>query len=277
MIFIVGEIGINHNGDIEIAKELIRVAKSCGCNAVKFQKRDINSVYDENFLNEERISPFGNTQRDQKEGLEFNEKEYKIIDNYCKLIGIDWYASVWDIKSFLFIKKFNLKYNKICSPMIVDEDLLNYVANDKKYTFISTGMSSEQMIDNAVDIFKKYDCPFELLHCVSVYPPNIENINLSKISTLKSKYRCNVGFSDHCLDQIYALSSCSLGVSSLEKHITLDKFMYGSDQKISLDPSELKSLIDNVRKIEISLGNGKLYIDKDEILVMNKLRSHLNN
>ncbi len=271
MIFIIGEIGINHNGDIEIAKELIKIAKDSGCNAVKFQKRDVDVVYSNEYLEEKRQSPFGITQREQKEALEFGENEYNEIDRFCKLLDIDWFVSVWDINSLKFIDKYDLKYNKICSPMIDHVELLHEVAKRKKYTFISTGMSSLKEINRVVRIFKNYDCPFELLHCVSIYPTELEHQNLLKIKTLKKMYNCKVGFSDHSISNLPAYVSVGFQISSYERHITLDRFMYGSDQKISTDPKQLGELIQNMRLIEKSLGNGELFITNEEMLIKNKI------
>ena len=168
--FIIAEIGINHNGDITIAKKMIEEAKAAGVDAVKFQKRDIFEVYTKEFLSQERESPWGKTQLDQKKGLEFEEKEYLEIDKYCQEIGIIWFASAWDIKSLNFLDKFNFKYNKVASAMIVDINFITEVAKRKKYTFISTGMCEMADISKAVEIFKKNNCDFELMHCVSAYP-----------------------------------------------------------------------------------------------------------
>ena len=195
--FVIAEIGINHNGKVEIAKKLIDMAKRCGCNAVKFQKRTIDKVYSKEFLLERRESPWGNTQRDQKEGLEFGKDEYDQIDKYCKEKKIEWFASAWDIESLKFLEGYNLKYNKIASAMIVDHNFLNEVAKKNKHTFISTGMSTKDDIDNAVKIFKKHNCSFELMHCVSTYPMNIEDANLITINQLKKEYDCNIGNSGH--------------------------------------------------------------------------------
>ena len=274
-MFFIAEVGINHNGDLQIAKDLIRLAKEIGCDAVKFQKRTIDLVYRKDFLEQKRQSPWGITQRDQKEGLEFSFEEYDAINDYCQEIGMDWFSSIWDIESFDFIKHYNLKYYKIASPMIIDEDLLHLISNEKKYTFISTGMSNVKMIDKAVNIFNYNHCPFELMHCVSIYPTPIKKINLKKITTLQKRYNCKIGFSDHSSDKIFSLAAVTLGITSLERHFTLDKRMYGSDQFSSLDPIEFKEVIDSVKMIEECLGNGNISIDKDEVPNLKKLRSHL--
>ena len=187
-IKIIAEIGINHNGDLNVAKKLIKEAKECGADLVKFQKRDINLVYPKEVLDSFRESPWGKTQREQKEGLEFGEKEYSEIDKYCKTLGIEWFASAWDLNSQNFLKKFNCNYNKIASAMIVYKDLLVAVAKEQKHTFISTGMSNYEDIDKAVKIFQDNKCPFELMHCVSTYPMPDEIAILNLIKTLKSNY-----------------------------------------------------------------------------------------
>ena len=181
---LIAEIGINHNGDLDLAKKLILLAKKTNFDCVKFQKRDINEVYTKEYLDQPRESPWGNTQRHQKEGLEF-EKEYDEINQFCKNIKIDWFASAWDLKSLKFLEQYKLKYNKIASAMIVDKKFLEEVAKQKIYTFISTGMSTEKDIDIAVEIFRKNKCEFELMHCVSTYPTKIEDVNLLTINALK--------------------------------------------------------------------------------------------
>jgi N-acetylneuraminate synthase len=274
--YFIAEIGINHNGDINIAKKLIDNAKETGFNAVKFQKRTINLVYDEKLLNSYRESPWGNTQRQQKEALEFNNEQYKIIDEYCKIKNIDWFASAWDLESLKFLDNFNIKFHKIASAMIVDKTLLNEVAKRKKHTFISTGMSTENDIDQAVKIFKNHDCSFELMHCISTYPMRPEDANLMTINALKRKYNCNVGYSGHESGVAVSLAAFSLGISSLERHITLDRSMYGSDQSASLEKVGMKNLIDSIKKISVAYGIEKLgHILKEEIPISEKLRSHI--
>ena len=187
---LIAEIGINHNGDINLAKKLIDSSADANFDAVKFQKRDINLVYSEELLNSKRESPWGTTQREQKEGLEFSEKEYLEIDSYCKKKKIKWFASAWDVNSLKFLDAFNLEYNKIASAMIVDLNLLKEVAKRKKHTFISTGMSTENDISKAVEIFRANKCSFELMHCVSTYPMKVEDANLLTINALKDKFKC---------------------------------------------------------------------------------------
>jgi N-acetylneuraminate synthase len=274
-VFIIAEVGINHNGDINIAKDLIKIAKEAGCDAVKFQKRTIDLVYTKELLDSHRESPWGKTQRDQKEGLEFGLKEYKEIDKYCKEIGIEWFASAWDIESQKFLRQFNCKYNKVASAMLVYEDLLKEIVLEKKHTFISTGMSDIKAIDKAVEIFKKAGCPFELMHCLSTYPMDDEDANLSCIKTLKECYKCNVGYSGHEVGLAVSYAAVAMGITSLERHITLDRAMYGSDQAASVEPAGLKSLVGAVRKIEKAIGDGKITVHPKEVPIAKKLRAHI--
>jgi N-acetylneuraminate synthase len=273
-IFIIAEIGINHNGDIKIAKDLIKVAKDSGCDAVKFQKRTIDLVYTRELLDSPRESPWGTTQRAQKEGLEFGYDEYKEIDRYCKELGIEWFASAWDLESKKFLRQFNCKYNKSASAMLTYEPLLHEVAAEKKHTFISTGMSDVKDIDKAVQIFKEAECPFELMHCVSTYPMIDEDANLNCIKTLRDRYGCNVGYSGHEVGLAVSYAAAALGISSLERHITLDRAMYGSDQSASIEPAGLRMLVGAIRKIEKAMGDGIISISKKEIPISKKLRAH---
>jgi len=275
-IFIIAEIGINHNGDIKICKELIDIAKDAGCDAVKFQKRDIDIVYTKEFLNSPRDSLWGKTQRDQKLGLEFSENDYDEIDTYCSKKNINWFASAWDLNSQDFLRKYNTKYNKIASAMIVYDDLLNKVASEGKHTFISTGMSTYEDIENAIQIFKKHQCSFELMHTVSTYPMKDEDANLKMIKTLREKYGCNVGYSGHEVGLAVSCAAAAIGITSLERHITLDRAMYGSDQSASIEPNGLRMLVGSVRKIEKAIGNGVKKIIADEVPIAEKLRAHIN-
>ena len=274
-IFFVAEIGINHNGDLDICKKLIDIAVDTGCDAVKFQKRDIDKVYTQDFLNSFRDSQWGKTQRDQKKGLEFSTEEYVQIDDYCKKKNIEWYASAWDLNSQKFLQQFDCKYNKIASAMIVYEELLKMVANEGKHTFISTGMSTMEDINNAVNIFKESNCSFELMHTVSTYPMKDENANLNVINTIRKKFNCNVGYSGHEPGVAISCAAAALGISSLERHITLDRTMYGSDQAASLEPNGLRQLVSSVRKIEMAMGDGIKKIIDEEHEIAKKLRQHL--
>ena len=274
-IFFVAEIGINHNGDMKMCKQLIDLAASAGCDAVKFQKRDIDSVYSKKLLDSYRESPWGTTQREQKMGLEFNKEEYQEIDEYCKTKNIEWFASAWDLKSQLFLREFNCKYNKIASAMIVHEELLKMVAEEKKHTFISTGLSTMENIENAVNIFRDKKCPFELMHCVSTYPMKDTDANLKTILTLREKFKCDVGYSGHETGLAISYAAAALDITSLERHITLDRAMYGSDQAASLAPPGLRKIVPEVRKIKEALGDGIKRILEDEKPIAKKLRENL--
>ena len=271
----VAEIGINHNGDMKICKQLIDVAVDSGCNAVKFQKRDISQVYTQDFLNSPRESSWGTTQREQKMGLEFSEDQYGEIDNYCKSKGIEWFASAWDLNSQKFLQKFDCKYNKIASAMTVYPELLKMVANEGKHTFISTGMCTYDDIQKAVDIFRDAECSFELMHTVSTYPMNIKDANLNVINTLREKYRCNVGYSGHEVGLTVSYAATAIGITSLERHITLDRTMYGSDQSASVEPYGFKILVNKVREIETAMGDGIKRILEQEVPIANNLRQHI--
>ena len=274
-IFTIAEIGINHNGDLEIAKKLIDVAAEAGANAVKFQKRTINLVYSKELLDEPRESPWGTTQREQKEGLEFGLDEYWEIDSYCKEKGIDWFASAWDLESQKFLQQFNCGFNKVASAMLVYEELLKLIASEKKHTFVSTGLSTSEDIKKAVDIFNEAKCPFELMHCVSTYPMDEKDANLRMINSLKESFSCKVGYSGHESGLAVSYAAAALGISSLERHITLDRAMYGSDQAASIEPAGYKTLIGAIRKIEEAMGDGQKRVLDAEISIAEKLRAHI--
>ena len=277
LVFITAEIGINHNGNIDIAKKLIDIAVSAGCDAVKFQKRNVEKVYSKILLDQPRESPWGTTQRDQKLGLEFSEKDYKIIDNYCKKKKIDWYLSCWDISSQIQMRKFKTKYNKVASAMLVHKKLLETIAEEKKYTFISTGMSTIAEIENAVKIFKKNKCPFELVHSNSSYPMSLNEANLKVISTLQKKFKCKVGYSGHeSGSYLVCVTAVLLGATSIERHLTLDRAMYGSDQAASLGPEGFFRMTRDIGNIDIVLGDGKKRIWDSEKPAMKKLREILS-
>ena len=276
MVFIAAEIGINHNGDIKIVKKLIDLAVSSGCDAVKFQKRTVNKVYSEEVLDGPRESPWGTTQREQKEGLEFSIADYKIIDKYCKQKNIQWYLSCWDIDSQIEMRKFKTKYNKIASAMLIHTKLLETIAEERKHTFISTGMSTMNDISKAIKIFKKHKCSFELMHSHSSYPMKIEEANLKLIQTLKKKFKCDVGYSGHeSAASLICVAAVLQGATSIERHITLDRTMYGSDQAASLEPEGLLRLVRDIRALDIILGDGKKKIWDSEKSAMKKLRERL--
>jgi len=275
-IFIIAEIGINHNGDMSICKELIDVATDAGCNAVKFQKRDLDQVYTQDFLNSHRESPWGTTQREQKAGLEFEEEQYREIDKYCKEKGIAWFASAWDTSSQEFLRQFDCQYNKVASAMIVHEQLLKMIAEEGKHTFISTGMTEYKDIEKAIDIFEAANCPFELMHTVSTYPMKDEDANLNMMKTLREKFQCDVGYSGHEVGLSVSYAAAALDITSLERHITLDRAMYGSDQSASVEPGGLRKLVSVVRTIEKAMGDGEKSTLDAEVSIAKKLREHLD-
>lgn len=270
-VFIIAELGINHNGDLEIAKKLIDGAVRCGCDAVKFQKRTIDKVYTREILDSPRESPWGTTQREQKEGLEFGLDEYQEIDRYCREKGIPWFASAWDLESQAFLRSFDCRFNKIASVQLTNIPLLEMVAEENKYTFISTGMSTLEEIDRAVDIFRDAGCEFELMHCNSTYPMPPEDANLKMIDTLRQRYQCKVGYSGHETGLVISVAAVALGVTSVERHITLDRAMYGSDQAASVELVGLTRLVDMIRTVELSLGDGVKHITESEREVREKL------
>jgi N-acetylneuraminate synthase len=275
--YIISEIGINHNGDIELVKKMIESSKKAGVDAVKFQKRDINLVYSKEQLEKHRESPWGKTEREQKQGLELSQKDYEIINEYCKSLKIEWFASAWDMNSVSFLENFKLNKQKVPSALIVDLDYLEVLAKKKKYTFISTGMCEMKNIEHAVDIFKKNKCPFELMHCISAYPFEDKIANLNMIPFLREKFNCKVGYSGHEKGGTsISVAAVVLGATSLERHFTLDRTMYGSDQAASLSPEGLVNLVQSVKKVEAALS-GKLEkkILDIEVDVAKKLRANI--
>ena len=271
--FIIAEIGINHNGNIDIVKKLIKGAKEAGADAVKFQKRTIDLVYTKAELNKYRESPWGKSNREQKEGLEFGQTEYNIINAYCKMLEIEWFASAWDLESQKFLKQFDLKYNKVASAMLTDYELLTMIAKEKKYTFISTGMSTIEEIETAVQIFIDNGCPYELMHCNSQYPMGDEVANLNCIKTLSNEFNCKVGYSGHEEGLIPSVIAAALGATSIERHITLNRTMYGSDQASSIEISGFRKLVHYIRNsAEVVMGDGVKRVTEAEEKVKAKLR-----
>lgn len=272
-VFITAEVGTNHTGDIKIAKKIIDVAKNTGCDAVKFQKKNVEKIYTKKFLDSPLESPWGTTQREMRLHREFSLMEFKELSDHCKQKNIDWYVSCWDIDSQISMRKFKTKFNKVPSAMLVHHKLLETIAEERKYTFIGTGMSTLDDIEKAVNIFKKYNCPFELMHSNSAYPMKDDEANLLMIPTLKKKFRCKVGYSGH---EVGATNVCipavMLGVTSLERHVTIDRSLYGHDQAASLEPEGLRRLVRDVRSISSILGDGKKKIWDSEIPNMKKLR-----
>jgi N-acetylneuraminate synthase len=272
-MFLIAEIGINHNGNLNIAKKLIQKSKEAGFDAVKFQKRNINKVYSKDFLDSPRESPWGKTQRDQKMGLEFNEKEYNEIDKYCKELGILWSASAWDTDSQKFLRKYDLKFNKLASPMLGNFPLIREISSENKKTFISTGMSTLDEIDRVVDIFRQKNCEFELMHCNSTYPMKDEDANLKCIETLRNRYKCKVGYSGHESSLLkVSVAAATLGATSIERHITLDRAMYGSDQAASISAEVLKNFVESVRVVKKLMGDGTKIVKDLELKARKKIR-----
>lgn len=277
-LYLIAEIGINHNGDINIAKKLISASKAAGFDAVKFQKRTISKVYTKEFLDSPRESPWGTTQRQQKEGLELSGEEYQEIDRYCRELGIVWSASAWDLDSQRFIRNFKVPFNKLASPMLGHRPLLREIAGEKKKTFISTGMATLEEIDEVVGLFTKAGCPFELMHCNSTYPMKEEDANLLCIPMLRQRYGCDVGYSGHETGLIkVCVAAVSLGATSIERHVTLDRAMYGSDQAASIETHALGNFVETVRAIHGILGTGIKEISPSELAVRRKLRVEVNN
>ena len=273
MVFIIGEIGTNHNGSIDIAKKIIDVAVNTGFDAVKFQKKNVEKIYTKEFLDSFLESPWGTTQREMRLHREFSEKEFKQIDQYCKKRKIQWFVSSWDIDSQISMRRFKTKFNKVASAMLVHEKLLETIAEECKPTFISTGMSTMKEIEKAVKIFRKYRCHFELMHSTSSYPMNPKEANLKMIPVLKKKFRCNVGYSGHEVSaSIISTAAVMVGATSIERHITLDRTFYGYDQVSSLEPEGMRRLVRDIKLLDVIMGNGKKKIWDSERPHMEKLR-----
>ena len=273
MVFIIAELGTNHMGDVKVAKEMITIAKSAGCDAIKLQKKSVEKIYTKEFLDSYLISPWGTTQREMRLHREFSDKELLQITKHAKNLKIPFFFSCWDIESQKQMRKFKPKYNKIASAMLIHEKLLELVSKEKKYTFISTGMSTMKDIEKAVKIFRKNKCPFELMHTNSAYPMKNEEANLNLIPILKKRFKCDVGYSGHETGSSnVSLPAAMLGATSLERHFTLDRTWYGHDQAASLEPTGLFKLIRDIRTIDVILGDGKKRIWESEIPNIKKLR-----
>ena len=263
--FFIAEIGINHNGDLNLAKKLIDNSIVAGFDAVKFQKRDSDICVPEHQKSKMRITPWGDmTYLEYRKKIEFGKREYDEIDKYCKKIKIDWFASAWDVNSLKFMKKFNTKYNKVASAMLTHQVLLELIAREKKLTFISTGMSNMKDINNAVKIFKKNKCDFVLMHCVSNYPCQEVDLNLNLIVTLRKKFKCKIGYSGHEHSVSPSLAAWFLGANYIERHITLDRSIYGTDQAASLSEPGIRELTTLLSKFPHMMGDGKKIISKEE-------------
>jgi len=268
--FIVAEIGINHNGDITIAKKLIDIAKDAGCDAVKFQKRTVDVVYTPEDLTRPRENPFGPTNGDLKRGLEFGLREYKVIDKYCKKRGIIWFASPWDVESVTFLEKFKVPCYKVASACLTDDKLLKRIKRTGKPVIMSTGMSTPKQIRRAVKILGQKK--LALLQCTATYPSKLEDLNLRAISWLKDEFLCPIGYSGHETGIVESVMAVVLGASIIERHITLDRSMWGSDQAASLEPVGLQRVVRDIRNAPIVLGDRKKGILESEIPILQKLR-----
>ena len=270
LCFIIAEIGINHNGDIDIAKRLIDLAKLSGCDAIKFQKRTIDVVYSAEELAKPRENPFGETNGDLKYGLEFGLEEYKEFDKYCRDKNIMWFASCWDEGSVDFIDQFNVPCYKIASASLTDDELLKYTKAKGKPIIMSTGMSTLEQIDHAVEIIGKDN--LIILHTTSTYPAFYEELNLSVIPALRKRYGVPVGYSGHESGIASSVAAVALGACVVERHITLDRAMWGSDQAASLGPSGVIKMINEIRLVETSMGDGVKRVIEREEPIIKKLR-----
>jgi N-acetylneuraminate synthase len=268
--FIVAEIGINHNGNVELAKKLIDTAVLGGCDAVKFQKRTIDVVYTPEELQKPRENPFGQTNGDLKRGLEFGAAQYDAIDRYCKDKNVLWYASCWDEASVDFMEQFDPPCYKIASASLTDDRLLRHHRRYKKPIIISTGMSTLEQVDHAVEVLGTQD--LLILHCTSTYPSAVEELNLHAIQTLRDRYDVPIGYSGHEVGLATSVAAAALGACMIERHITLDRSMWGSDQSASIEPQGVWRLVKDIRAIERAMGDGKKCLWPSEVPVMNKLR-----
>lgn len=268
--FIVAEIGINHNGDLTTAKTLIDAAVIAKCNAVKFQKRTVEVVYSPEELTRPRDNPFGPTNGDLKRGLEFGQAEYEEIDRYCRAKSILWSASCWDEESVDFLEQFSPPFYKIASASLTDDNLLRHHRQYGRPIVLSTGMSTLEQIDHAVDVLGPQD--LVLLSCTSTYPAPIEELNLRTIETLRARYGIPVGYSGHEVGLAPSVGAAVLGACMIERHVTLDRAMWGSDQAASIEPQGLARLVKDIRAIEGALGDGVKRVWASEVPVMHKLR-----
>jgi len=268
--YVIAEIGINHNGNIDLAKRLISVAVAAGCDAVKFQKRTIDVVYTEKELATPRENPFGSTNGDLKRGLEFGELDYAEIAEFCKQVKIDWFVSPWDEASVDFVQMFNPPVYKIASASLTDDHLLQHIRKTGKPLIVSTGMSTYAEIDHAVEVLGKDD--LVLMHTTSTYPAKYEQLNLRAIPSMIARYGIPVGYSGHETGIPTSVVAAALGACCVERHITMDRAMWGSDQAASLEPNGISRLVRDIRLCEQSMGDGVKRVYEEEIPVMKKLR-----
>ena len=276
MVTIIVEIGTNHMGDVNVAKQIIDIAVDSGANIVKLQRKNVEKIYTKKFLDSYLESPWGTTQREMRLHREFSDKQFKEIANYCKKKKIPWFVSCWDVESQIHMRKFKTKYNKVASAMIIHKELLEEIAKEEKYTFISTGMSEMKDIENAVKIFKKHKCPFELMHCNSAYPIADDEANLKLIPMLKKKFKCKVGYSGHEIGATnVSVPAVMMGASSIERHVTVSRTNYGYDQAASLEKEGLRKLVRDIRILDKIMGDGKKKIWASEKPNIKKLRQIL--
>lgn len=268
--YVVAEIGINHNGDMDITRKLIDVAAQAGCQAVKFQKRTVDVVYSAEELARPRESPFGTTNGDLKHGLEFGLEQYREIDRYCQEKGVAWFASCWDEASVDFIDQFDVPCYKIASASLTDDALLRYTRSKNRPIMLSTGMSTLEQIDHAVEVLGSQD--LILLHTCSTYPAEYTELNLRAITTLKDRYQVPVGYSGHETGLSTSISTIALGACVIERHITLDRAMWGSDQAASVESQGFIRLVRDVRLVEMALGDGVKRVLDREVPILKKLR-----
>lgn len=268
--FIIAEIGINHNGSVNLAKKMIDIAVTTGCDAVKFQKRTVDVVYTKEELAKERNSVFGKTNGDLKRGLEFGYEQYLEIDEYCKKKGILWFASCWDEDSVDFMEQFDIPCYKIASASLTDDKLLKYTKSKGKPVLLSTGMSTLDEIQHAVEVLGEDN--LVIYHCTSTYPSNAEETNLKAIDSFKQMFNCPIGYSGHERGVTPSVLAVALGANSVERHITVDRTNWGSDQAASLEMAGLYHMVRDIRQVPALLGNGKKVVYPRELPIIEKLR-----
>ena len=268
--FIIAEIGINHNGSVDLAKKMIDEAVMAGCDAVKFQKRTVTKVYTPEELDVYRPNYYGSTNRDLKNGLEFSYEDYCKIDEYCKSKKIMWFASCWDKDSVDFIEQFDVPCHKIASALLTDDELLKHTRSKGKPILLSTGMSTMAEIRHAVNLLGEEN--LVIFHCTSTYPTNHDEINLKVIEQFKDEFSCPIGYSGHERGLLPSILSVQVGASAVERHITVDRTLWGSDQAASLEPEGLRRMVRDIRQVKSIMGNGKKVVYDSEIPVRAKLR-----
>lgn len=271
--YIIAEIGINHNGDIEIAKQLIDIAAFAGCDAVKFQKRNPEVCVPEHQKSQIKDTPWGKmSYLEYKNRMEFNQEQYDIIDQHCKNKNIVWSASPWDIDSLNFLAQYNIPFIKIPSAMLTNDELMIAACKTNKKIILSTGMSTLEEVDHAINLLKRHSRSYAILHCNSSYPAALEDINLSCIQTLQDRYGCEVGYSGHEFRLGTSVAAIYLGATIIERHITLDRSMWGSDHLSSVEPQGLLKLVKGIRELEIAYGDGTIGLTDSELEPRKKLR-----